>query len=182
MSLPYNYVTTSVAWAPSGEYFAVGSFEMIRLCNKTGWSYSFNKIDSGSILKLSWSGDGTTVGGAGGNGSVILGNIIDRAVTWKNVEVRLDENNKLIVTDFQTDGFAEIDFNERLIDMMLGYDYLIVVTNNQCHIYNVDNLHAPYKFDIKDKVKLILMCPKYFALIDDNNTMKVSQYLINCSL
>ena len=63
VSLPYNYVTTSVAWAPSGEYFAVGSFDMVRLCNKTGWTYSFNKIDSGSIFKLSWSGDGTTVAG-----------------------------------------------------------------------------------------------------------------------
>ena len=157
VSLPYNYVTTSVAWAPSGEYFAVGSFDMMRLCNKTGWTYSFNKIDSGSIFKLSWSGDGTTVAGAGGNGSVVFGSIIDRAVSWKNIEVRLDENNKLIVTDFQTDGFADIDFNERLIDMTLGYDYLIVVTNNQCHIYNIDNLKAPYKFDIKEKVKMILL-------------------------
>ena len=176
VSLPYNYVTTSVAWAPSGEYFAVGSFDMVRLCNKTGWTYSFNKIDSGSIFKLAWSGDGTTVAGAGGNGAVVFGSIIDRAVTWKNIEVRLDENNKLIVTDFQNDGFEEIDFHERLIDMTLGYDYLIVVTNNQCHIYNIDNLKAPYKFDIKDKVKMILMCPNYFALIDDNNGINIYTY------
>ena len=176
VSLPYNYVTTSVAWAPSGEYVAVGSFEMMRLCNKTGWTYSFNKVDSGSLFKLSWSGDGTTVAGAGGNGSVVFGNIIDRAVSWKNIEVRLDENNKLIVTDFQTDGFAEIDFNERLIDMTLGYDYLIVVTNNQCHIYNVDNLSAPYKFDIKDKVKMTLMCPRFFALLDDMNGLNIYTY------
>ena len=176
VSLPYNYVTTSVAWAPSGEYFAVGSFDMMRLCNKTGWTYSFNKIDSGSIFKLSWSGDGTTVAGAGGNGSVVFGSIIDRAVSWKNIEVRLDENNKLIVTDFQTDGFADIDFNERLIDMTLGYDYLIVVTNNQCHIYNIDNLKAPYKFDIKEKVKMILMSPKFFALLDDMNGLNIYTY------
>ena len=176
VSLPYNYVTTSIAWASSGEYFAVGSFDMMRLCNKTGWTYSFNKIDSGSIFKLSWSGDGTTVAGAGGNGSVVFGSIIDRAVSWKNIEVRLDENNKLIVTDFQTDGFAEIDFNERLIDMTLGYDFLIVVTNNQCHIYNVDNLNAPYKFDIKEKVKMILMCPRYFALLDDMNGLNIYTY------
>ena len=65
MSAPYNYVTTSIAWAPSGEYFAVGSFDMIKLCNKTGWTYSFNKIDSGSLFKLSWSSDGTTLAGAG---------------------------------------------------------------------------------------------------------------------
>ena len=54
VSLPYNYVTTSIAWEPSGEYFAVGSFDMLRLCNKTGWTYSFNKVDSGSLFKLSW--------------------------------------------------------------------------------------------------------------------------------
>ena len=64
VSLPYNYVTTSIAWAPSDNYFAVGSFDMLRLCNKTGWTYSFNKVDLGSLYKLSWSGDGTTVAGA----------------------------------------------------------------------------------------------------------------------
>ena len=57
--------------------------------------------------------------------------------------------------------------------MTLGYFYLIVVTNTQCHIFNVSSLGTPYKFDIKEKVKLILMCPKYFALIDDNNGMNV---------
>ena len=176
VSLPYNYVTTSVAWAPSGEYFAVGSYDMLRLCNKTGWTYSFNKIDSGSIFKLSWSSDGTTVAGACGNGSVVFGGIIDRVCSWKNLEARLDENNKLILTDFQNDGFQEIELQERLIDMMLAYDYLIVVTNNQCHIYNVENLTAPYKFDIKVKVKMILTCPKYFALVDDNNGINIYTY------
>ena len=176
VSLPYNYVTTSIAWSPSGEYFAVGSFDMLRLCNKTGWTYSFNKVDSGSLFKLAWSGDGTTVAGAGGNGSVVFGTIIDRNVTWKNIEVRLDENNKLIITDFETDGFQEIDFKERLIDMTLGYDYLIVVTSNQCYIYNIDNLNSPYKFDIKEKVKMILMCPKYFALVNDNTGLNVYNY------
>jgi len=38
---------------------------MIKLCNKTGWTYSFNKIESGSLFKLSWSSDGTTLSGAG---------------------------------------------------------------------------------------------------------------------
>jgi intraflagellar transport protein 80 len=88
----------------------------------------------------------------------------------------LDENNKLIVTDFENDGFQEIDFRDRLIDMTLGYNYLIVVTNNQCHIYNVDNLNTPYKFDIKEKVKMILMCPKYFALINEGNGLNIYNY------
>lgn len=64
-SMLYNSVITSIAWAPSGEYFAVGSFMNIRLCNKTGWAYSFSKVDSGGIMSLSWSNDGTTLAAAG---------------------------------------------------------------------------------------------------------------------
>lgn len=58
--------------------------------------------------------------------------------------------------------------------MCVGYNYLIVVTNSQCHIYNIGNLQTPYKFDLKEKVKLILTCPKYFALVDDNNGINVN--------
>ncbi len=77
-SSAYDHVITSIKWAPNGDYFAVGSFEMLRLCDKSGWSYSFHKPTTGSLLKLSWSHDGTVVAGAGGNGSVVFGFIVDR--------------------------------------------------------------------------------------------------------
>ena len=53
-SSPYDHVITSIKWAPNGDYFAVGSFEMLRLCDRSGWSHSFDKPDCGSILSLSW--------------------------------------------------------------------------------------------------------------------------------
>lgn len=37
-SSPYDYSITSVAWCPSGEMFAVGSFNMIKVCDKIGVS------------------------------------------------------------------------------------------------------------------------------------------------
>nr|XP_042709887.1 intraflagellar transport protein 80 homolog [Chrysemys picta bellii] len=37
-SQPHDYPITSVAWAPDGELFAVGSFHTLRLCDKTGKS------------------------------------------------------------------------------------------------------------------------------------------------
>jgi hypothetical protein len=43
-SAPYDYVINSVSWSPNGEYFAVGAYGMFKLCDKTGWTYSFNKI------------------------------------------------------------------------------------------------------------------------------------------
>lgn len=39
-SQPHEHPITSVAWAPDGELFAVGSFHTLRLCDKTGVSFS----------------------------------------------------------------------------------------------------------------------------------------------
>ncbi|CAN0538394.1 unnamed protein product, partial [Ectocarpus sp. 12 AP-2014] len=35
-----GYTITSVKWCPNGETFAVGAFNTLRLCDKTGWSHS----------------------------------------------------------------------------------------------------------------------------------------------
>jgi intraflagellar transport protein 80 len=34
-----EHPATSVAWCPSGEMFAVGSFNSLRICDRMGWSY-----------------------------------------------------------------------------------------------------------------------------------------------
>ena len=70
---------------------------MLRLCDKSGWTHSFDKPASGSILNLSWSHDGTVVSGAGGNGAVVFGYMVDRSISWGSVEATLDEDNKINV-------------------------------------------------------------------------------------
>jgi intraflagellar transport protein 80 len=37
-SKPTDNVITSISWAPDGELFIVGSFNSLRLCDKTGVS------------------------------------------------------------------------------------------------------------------------------------------------
>ena len=39
-SKPMEHFVTSVAWAPNGEHFAVGSYNMLKLCDKIGESGS----------------------------------------------------------------------------------------------------------------------------------------------
>ncbi len=56
-------------------------------------------------------------------------------MSWQNLEIKLDENNKLILTDLEQCTSTEIDFRDKLVDMKVGYGYLIVVTSSQCHIY-----------------------------------------------
>jgi len=36
LAKPADHAITSVAWSPDGEMFAVGSFNSVRVCDKTG--------------------------------------------------------------------------------------------------------------------------------------------------
>jgi intraflagellar transport protein 80 len=127
-SLPYDHVITSVKWSPNGEMFAAGSFEMLRLCDKSGWTHSFDKPQCGSILNLSWSHDGTTVAGAGGNGAVVFGSIVDRQLSWGSCEAILDEDNKINVSDCLNELSEELNFGERVVNMSMKYGYMVICT------------------------------------------------------
>lgn len=175
-SAPYEYVITAVSWSPSGDVFAVGSFNLIRLCDKAGWTHSFVKPNSGSIMKLTWSGDGTIIAGAGGNGSVIFGYLVDRALCWGFTDVVLEEDNKIQVTDVLHEVGDELDFRDRVVNMSLSYGFLVVATTTQCYIYNVLNWDAPIIFDIKEIVTLIVQGTKYFALVDRTNGVTIYNY------
>ncbi|CAN0062496.1 unnamed protein product, partial [Choristocarpus tenellus] len=82
-----GYVVTSISWCPNGESFAVGAFNTLRLCDKTGWSHSRERPQSGSIFSIAWTPDGTQLAGAGGNGTVVFGQVVERSLEWENLEV-----------------------------------------------------------------------------------------------
>ena len=48
-SQPFAHVITSVAWSPNGAFFAVGAFNMVRLCDKSGWSYAREALENFGI-------------------------------------------------------------------------------------------------------------------------------------
>ena len=73
-----DHPITSISWAPGGDVFAVVSFNMLRLCDKVGWSHSLEKPNTGSIYALAWSADGTQLAGACSNGNVIFAHIVER--------------------------------------------------------------------------------------------------------
>jgi intraflagellar transport protein 80 len=130
-------VITSIKWAPNGDFFAVGSFEMLRLCDRSGWSYSFHKPNCGSLLKLSWSHDGTVLSGAGGNGAVVFGYIVDRQLSWGHIDAVLDEDNKISVMDCIHELNEDLDFRERVVNMSLKHSHMVVCTTSQCYVYSV---------------------------------------------
>ena len=175
-SSPYEYVITSVAWSPNGELFAVGGFDMVRLCDKTGWTYSLAKPKSGSVMNIAWSWDGTMLAGAGGNGAVVFGYIVDKRMSWENVEIQLNEDNKIRVIDVIHEISEELEFRDRVINFSLGYEHLVLTTTSQCYIYNVQNWQAPSRFDIKEPASLIFLSSKYFALVDLTNGIQIYNF------
>lgn len=176
-SKPAETVITSVQWAPDGEAFAVGSFNSLRLCDKTGWSYCRERTNSGSIFNISWTSDSTQLAGAGGNGSVCFGHIIEKRLNWKNIEVLLSESTHLKVSNVHTNEIIEeMNFRDRVVKMSLGFAKLIVATATQCHVYDAAHWNAPVVFDLKDTVNFIIQSEKNFLIVDNFTGIQVFNY------
>jgi len=177
-SKPTEFPITAVSWCPNGDYFAVGSFNVLSLCDKTGWAHSRSRVNSGSILSVDWTSDGTHLAGAGASGAVCFGQVVDRSLEWKNFEVMLNEKNQVIVHDVLNDNKAgeELEFAHRVIGMSMNYGYLIVVTAKTCSVFSSSNFSTPHIFDLKGTVTLIVQSPAHFLLVDNVSGLSLYSY------
>jgi intraflagellar transport protein 80 len=50
----------------------------------------------------------------------------------------------------------DLDFRERVVNMSMKHNHLIVCTTTQCYVYNVMNWSSPFVFDVKDSIYLIV--------------------------
>jgi len=74
------------------------------------------------------------------------------------MEVCLDEDNKIAISDSVHEMSEELDFRERVVNMSLMFGFLVVCTTTQTYIYNVtsQNWTSPFVFDIRDIVYTIV--------------------------
>ena len=176
-SAPCSHVITSVGWSPSGETFAVGAYNMLRLCDQTGWTYSHEQTKSGSLMDIAWASDGTQLTAAGGNGATIFAQVVDRTLEWNNIEVKLVDPKKIRVQDIVNETIEELEFaRDRVIEMSLGFGYLIVATSTQCFIYTTQNWNTPHIFDLRTTVSLILQSERHFVMTDQFNGIQIYSY------
>jgi len=173
-SAPLDHVVTSISWSPTGKHFAVGSYNMIKLCDRTGWSYCRETPEVGSVFSIAWCNDGTQFACGCGSGTVLFTSLVDRSFSWQNTDVTLDENNSITVHDILNETKEELDFRDRVTDMSLGYGAMVVTTNHQCFVYQQSNWNTPHVEDLKEPPTLIVQCPHHFALVDANGIQEIS--------
>uniref|UniRef100_A0A915Q7B6 Intraflagellar transport protein 80 homolog n=1 Tax=Setaria digitata TaxID=48799 RepID=A0A915Q7B6_9BILA len=163
-----DYPVTSVSWSLDGDLFAVGSFNLLRLCDKAGWSHSLEKLSAGSIYSISWSADDTQLAGACSDGSVLHAYLIEKQIAWRNIEAVQTKRQLIDIRDVLSDVAREkLEVRDRITKLSLGFEQLVVATTKQCYIFSMKNWNTPIIMDLKEcNVSLIMLCEKYFLLVD----------------
>lgn len=175
-SSPAEYSISAVAWAPNGRYFAVGSFNMLRLCDKTGWSHSRDQPDCGSLFHIAWTADSTQVAAASGSGAIIFGQLVQREVTCGHLELRQEEPHTLTVLNVLDDSSEELQFKERVTEMSVSSTHLVVITATQACIYSTSNWNTPHIIELRGTVSLILQAARHFAMVDTINGLQILNF------
>ncbi|KAJ8980063.1 hypothetical protein NQ317_012903 [Molorchus minor] len=170
-----NHIT-SIAWTPAGDLFAIGSYNTLRLCDYSGWSRSLEKPNTGCIYKLAWSGDGTQLAAACANGQVLFAHVVGREVHYMNFTALVSERKLVTVRNVLDETVEQLELPERVIQLALRYNHLVVTTPAQCYIYNTSNWNTPAIFELKDgSVIMMLLCEKQMLLVE-KSTVGIYNY------
>ncbi|XP_030758484.1 intraflagellar transport protein 80 homolog isoform X2 [Sitophilus oryzae] len=150
-SVHHDHHITSISWTPSGDLFAVGSYNTLRLCDYSGWSRSLEKPNTGACA----------------NGHVFFAHVIERHSHYLNYTASLSERKVVTVRNIMDDTVEYLELPERVIQMAMRYDHLVITTPSQCFIYSTSNWNTPFIFDLKDgAVNHLELTEKHFLVIE----------------
>ena len=149
---------------------------MLRLCDKTGWSYCREACEVGSVMCLSWTADSTQVAAGAGGGAVVFGQLVQREVSCGRYEVRQEEPHCLTVLDVSSDAREDLQFKDAVTEMSLTPTHLVVVTATQACIYSTANFSTPHIVELRATVSLLLQCERHFLMVDAASGLQVLNY------
>lgn len=199
-SSPVDFSVTSIAWAPSGDSFAVGSFNRLLLCSRQGWTQSSDSVSTGSIYGMAWTADGTQLACAGASGAVCFAQRVGKVARWGSLRAEIKDLRQVLVTDLMAESKApgmsgadskeasaddeplndvagrrgeDLEFSDRIVDVSLGQSHLIVVTQAACYVYNVRNFNMQHKIEVQGSVQLLLQARSVFLLVSRVKGMRV---------
>ena len=107
---------------------------------------------------------------------MIFGYLVERSLNWGHIEATLTEENRVHVVDMFHEVSHDLDFRDRIVNMSLGFNYLVATSITQCSIYNVLNWDSPAMFDLKEIPTLIIQGTKNFCLVSQSNGITLYNY------
>ena len=164
-SISHDYPITSIAFANDGNLFAVGSFNSLRLCDKSGWCHGMERTSYGSIMNIAWSNDGTQVAAACFDGNVLFAHCIEKNLEWCEYEASQVSRKTLKVRNVLNDATDILEMKDRVIKVSLDFKHLIIITPTQCHVYTTGNFNTPSIIELRQgAVSFIIQAEKHFLL------------------
>lgn len=110
---------------------------------------------------MAWSADGTQLAGACANGQVLFAHVVEREVQYQNFMALVSEKKLVTVKNILEETEEHLELPERVIQLAMRYEHLVLTTPSQCYIYNINNWNTPAIFDLKDgSVILLLLAEK----------------------
>jgi len=133
-------VVTCISWNATGSCFAVGSFDLLQICDETGWTQTRDDLKNvGSLLHLKWNLHGTTLGGVSASGAVLFARLINKSIEYDHRVITLRDSKQVEVHDTFEDETEILVFRNSVIDMSVAFGKLLVLcTTPQVHVYNVN--------------------------------------------
>ena len=137
-SVTLEHPVTSVAWSPGGDKFAVGSFDCVHLCDRSGWNTGGRcRLTNGfgSVFGMGWSPDGTQLAGGGGGGSVFFAGVVGSNLEWGDTEADQVDPHTVRIRDVPSETTSTIELKDRASRLSLAHGYLVCVTTNQVSLF-----------------------------------------------
>ncbi|KAI8440284.1 hypothetical protein MSG28_001640, partial [Choristoneura fumiferana] len=131
------------------------------------WSHCLDRPSTGSIYSIAWSSDGTQLAAACANSQVLFAHIIDREYSWKSFHCSQTGRKVIAIKDIITDQSDQLDYPDRVIQIALGFNHLVIATVKQCFIHKLTSWNTPVTFDLKEgTISMILLAEKCLCIVE----------------
>lgn len=71
----------------------------------------------------------------------------------------------IAIKDIITDQSDQLDYPDRVIQMALGFNHLVIATVKQCFIHKLTSWNTPVTFDLKEgTISMILLAERLVVL------------------
>lgn len=142
LARPSNGPSCSVGVA---QYVAQCSIVCVTGVKRTVCPHLQAITDTGSMLNLSWTSDGTQLAGAGANGNICFAQLVGLTAEVGPICATLTDSNCVKVYHLLDETTDELDFRDRVVKMCLGGDRIFVIMRTflacSVHVCEVIHMH-----------------------------------------